>query len=111
VIVATGIDIVEIRRIERAMKHPSFLHKILTPAERATCRTPSAVAGRWAAKEAAMKCLKERVTFRRIEVVSGPSGAPQLRFIDVEESAGLIAHVSISHERSMAVALVILERI
>lgn len=110
-IVAVGLDIVEVVRIERAMKRSRFLEKILTENERAFCRTPQQVAGRWAAKEAAMKCMGRKLTFRHFEILGDPSGAPRLHFRSVPETEGLRAHVSISHERGMAAAVVVLERI
>lgn len=108
-IIAVGIDLVEIARIERAMRHPRFLSKILTESEQAHCRTPQQVAGRWAAKEAAMKCVTRKLTFRHIEIVREPSGAPSLKFHAVPEMEGVRAHVSITHERGIAAAVVVLE--
>lgn len=110
-IIAVGIDLVEIARIERAMRHPRFLSKVLTEAEQAICRTPHQVAGRWAAKEAAMKCVPRKLTFRHIEILRQPSGAPDLKFLSVPEMDGVRAHVSITHERGMAAAVVVLERV
>lgn len=110
VVVAVGIDIVEIARIQRALTHPGFVFRLLTEAERAICTTPAQVAGRWAAKEAAIKCLQSKVGFRQIEILNGPTGAPGLTFIGVPETEGLVTHLTITHERSMAAAVVVLER-
>ena len=109
-IIAVGMDLVEIARIERAMRQRRFLDKVLTEAERLQCRTPQQVAGRWAAKEAAMKCMKRKLTFRHFEILRDPSGAPNLRFLGVPEMEGVRAHVSITHERGMAAAVVVLEQ-
>src|SRR6185503_11153936 len=56
----TGIDLIEIERIERAIARwgERFLQRVFTPAELAAYRTrvPS-LAARWAAKEAVAKLL------------------------------------------------------
>ncbi|HYN89013.1 MAG TPA: holo-ACP synthase, partial [Ardenticatenaceae bacterium] len=57
---ATGIDLIEIARIEEALERfgARFLDRVYTPAEQRACgrRAPS-LAARWAAKEAASKAL------------------------------------------------------
>lgn len=107
---AVGVDIVEIGRIERAMRRPRFVERIFTEREREFLDSPAAVAGRWACKEAIAKCLPKRIRWHDVEVLTGERGEPIVHF------AGLKAmvpdsrlHVSISHERSHAVAVAILE--
>ena len=62
-IIGTGIDATDIPRIERVLRRygDRFLERIFTPAEVAYCqrrRNPAPhLAGRFAAKEAAMKAL------------------------------------------------------
>jgi holo-[acyl-carrier protein] synthase len=123
-IVSIGIDIVEIGRVERAAgRHGRrFLEKIFTPAEIGYCDTKAArfvhYAGRFAAKEAAMKALGtgwgEGVAWREVEIVPSAGGAPQVVFHGVarerfEALGATRAHLSISHTREHAVAHVILE--
>jgi holo-[acyl-carrier protein] synthase len=123
-IVSIGIDIVEVERLERAVeRHGSrFLEKIFTRAEIAYCDGKAArfvhYAGRFAAKEAAMKALGtgwgQGVSWREVEILPSPSGPPQLvihgvaraRFESLGASA---AHLSISHTQQHAVAQVIFE--
>jgi holo-[acyl-carrier protein] synthase len=106
-ILGLGTDIVGIARIERAMRRPGFVERILTPAERALGQSPSFVAGRWAAKEAAAKCISVRMSWQDVEVLRGPDGEPVM-------TCRLAPHdsriwVSITHERAYAAATVILE--
>lgn len=106
---AVGIDIVDVRRIELAMRRPTFLQRILTEREREHCVTPQRVAGRWAAKEAAMKCLPRQAAFLQFEVLVGERGEPILRVEPSLSPPGARWLLSITHERGYAAAVVILE--
>ena len=107
---AVGVDIVEIGRIERAMRKPRFVERIFTEREREFLDSPAAVAGRWACKEAVAKCLPKRIRWHEVEVLSGERGEPIVRCGGLEAMVpGGRLHVSISHERSHAVAVAILE--
>jgi len=103
-----GIDIVEVARIEAAVKrHGSrFLDRLFTRQEidyAATKRRQAeTLAGRFAAKEAFIKACGMRPAWREIEVRQH-RGRPFIVF-DGEEHA----EVSISHERSYAVSVVVL---
>jgi len=78
-----GIDIIENRRFERAVKrHPRLVERVFTPAETAYCRSrPNPAqhfAARFAAKEAVGKALGTGVlSWREIEIGSG--GKPDVR--------------------------------
>jgi holo-[acyl-carrier protein] synthase len=123
-ILSTGIDIVEVERIERAVGRlgQRFLDRIFTPAEIAYCEPRGArfihYAGRFAAKEAAMKALGtgwgEGVAWRELEILPSPGGAPQLILsgVALERYTALGAsrsHLTISHTARYAVAHVIFE--
>ncbi|MEA2628295.1 MAG: ADP-dependent NAD(P)H-hydrate dehydratase / NAD(P)H-hydrate epimerase, partial [Chloroflexota bacterium] len=88
-----------------------FLAKVYTPAEVAYCAGNSErLAGRWAAKEAVIKCFDGTgICFprRRIEVLPGPSGAPRVRLLGNNRGAQL--EVSITHHSALAVATAHLE--
>ena len=90
----TGIDLIEIARIERAIERwgDRFLRRVFTPAEIEAYRgrAPS-LAARWAAKEAAAKLLGvglrglgagakpyDTVGWLEIEVLSDAQGRPTL---------------------------------
>ncbi len=115
---ATGVDLIEIARIEEVIarhgKH--YLERIYTPAELAQCgkRTES-LAGRFAAKEAAVKALGcgiGDVSWQEIEVLGDDQNAPVLTLhgeaLKRADALGLSTwSVSISHSQSHSVALVV----
>jgi hydroxyethylthiazole kinase-like uncharacterized protein yjeF len=108
-----GVDAVSVDRIALAVSRsgPGFLAKVYTPAEVAYCAGNSErLAGRWAAKEAVIKCFDGTgICFprRRIEVLSGPSGAPRVRLLGNDRGAQV--EVSITHHSALAVATAHLE--
>ncbi|HRF60102.1 MAG TPA: holo-ACP synthase [Fimbriimonadaceae bacterium] len=105
-----GIDIVSVARIERALRRPRFVERVLTARERDHCRTAQQVAGRWAAKEAVCKCLGCVLPMTAIEVTPGPDGAPEVLVEGRSIYQGHRIAVSISHEREFAAAVAVLER-
>ena len=108
-----GVDAVSVDRIALAISRsgPGFLDKVYTPAEQAYCAgNPDRLAGRWAAKEAVIKCFDGTgICFprRRIEVLPGPRGAPRARLLGDHRGARL--EVSITHHSRLAVATAHLE--
>jgi len=124
-IVGLGIDIAEVDRIESAIRRygQRFLQRVFTAAEIDYCQSKANAferfAGRFAAKEAAMKAIgtgwKRGVKWRDFEVVREPSGRPVIRFSGVAaDFAGRLgmkrALVSITHTAAQAIAQVILEQ-
>jgi len=118
----TGIDIVSIERIRTiAGSHGSrFAEKILSPAEQGLVPEKNPfefIAGRFAAKEALMKAMGDILLgFTDIEILNDPSGRPYYTVTEKVKSAlkleadtGLRLHLSISHERTYAVASAIIE--
>lgn len=85
--VAVGIDVVEVDRIRQALERtPGLSERCFTDNELAYChraRDPAErLAARWAAKEAAIKCLGGGVPgldLRHVEVVRHDDGSPALR--------------------------------
>jgi holo-[acyl-carrier protein] synthase len=112
VIVGLGIDVVEIARIERAMQRPGFVRRILTPREREFSVSPAQVAGRWAAKEAVYKSLGLELGWQQVEIIPDEVGAPSV-WIDSQnfDPGRLKVKVSITHERSYAAAIALVERV
>jgi hydroxyethylthiazole kinase-like uncharacterized protein yjeF len=108
-----GVDAVSVDRIALAVSRsgPGFLAKVYTPAEVAYCAGNSErLAGRWAAKEAVIKCFDGTgICFprRRIEVLPGASGAPRVRLLGNDRGARV--EVSITHHSALAVATAHLE--
>ncbi len=123
-IVGLGLDIAEIDRIEAAItRHGApILERLYTPAEVAYCESHrnkfERYAGRFAAKEAAMKALgtgwRRGVRWRDIEIIREPSGKPSLA---LKGAAKQIADglgvknisVTITHSGNLALAEVIFE--
>lgn len=111
-IVGIGLDLVDVKRIRRAMANPRFVARILTPDERVHCRTAESVAGRWAAKEAIAKAIGLELTWQQVEIVGGPNGVPVANMLSPTfKMAEHRIHVSITHERGHAAAVAILEKL
>ncbi|TAN32204.1 NAD(P)H-hydrate dehydratase [bacterium] len=108
-----GVDAVSVARVALAVKRSGrgFLNKVYTPAEQAYCAGDAErLAGRWAAKEAVIKCFDgTSICFprRRIEVLPGPNGAPRARLLGNDRGARV--EVSITHHSRLAVATAHLE--
>lgn len=123
-IVGTGIDLVEIDRIQHSLDRygARFLNRVFTGAEQAYClkkrHAAESLAARFAAKEAGAKALgtgmSRGVTWVEIEVVRAPDGPPSLRFHGraAEMARALNARraaLSLTHSANLAVASVVLE--
>jgi len=108
-----GVDAVSVDRIALAIKRSGsgFLPKVFTPAEIAYCAgNDERLAGRWAAKEAIIKCFDGTgICFprRQIEILPGPNGAPRARLLGNDRGAEV--EVSITHHSRLAVATAHLE--
>jgi len=110
-ILGIGTDVVEIERIRAAMHSPRFLDRILRPDERCPRETAEWVAGRWAAKEAVAKALGVHLKWHDVAIVSAEDGKPTVVLSDAVNNMDLTVHLSISHERSVAVAMVVVETV
>jgi holo-[acyl-carrier protein] synthase len=124
VITGSGIDVVEIGRIQHAMERYGrrFLDRVYLDSEQAYClrkrNSAESFAARFAAKEAAAKALgtgiSQGVSWREIEVVRAPSGRPSLRFHGrAAQIAGRLgvagSALSLTHTSALAMASVVLE--
>ena len=123
-IVGLGVDITEVDRIEAAIarRGRAFLERLFTPSEISYCEKhrnrAERFAGRFAAKEAAMKALgtgwARGVRWLDIEVVREPSGKPTLKLSgassEIANGLGVknIA-LTITHDGNTALAQVIFE--
>ncbi len=84
---SSGIDVVSIKRIERASMRPGFLERVYSSDELRECsgekRPERYLACRFALKEAVIKALgaerRAGVRMREVEVLKGPDGADVLR--------------------------------
>lgn len=111
-VVGVGIDIVEISRIAKALENPKFSRRVLTEREEAYCGdSPSKVAGRWAAKEAIIKAVGVPMLMKNIQVLNNQLGQPIVTISDPNfDGKRLKIFVSITHERSNAAAVAVVER-
>ena len=123
-IVGSGIDLVEISRIQQSLERfgKRFLDRVYTAAEQAYClrkrNAAESLAARFAAKEAGAKALgtgiSRGVSWLEIEVVREPGGRPAIRFhgraAEIARNLG-VANValSITHTGTLSMASVVVE--
>ncbi len=124
-IIAIGIDMVDIARVERmlASKGDHALRKLFTDAERAYAlsrpRPALHLSARVAAKEAAYKALRgthaaRAIGWRELEVTLAEDGSPALLLHDGAARRALElgvtrVHLSLTHTTSTAGAVAVLE--
>lgn len=123
-IIGSGIDMIEIQRIQRSIDRfgERFLNKVYTAGEQAYClrkkHSAESFAARFAAKEAGAKALgtgiSHGVNWLEIEVVREPSGRPTLQFHgrakQIADRLGCRhAALSLTHTTELASASVVLE--
>jgi len=115
-IAGIGVDVVDLRRFERAVgRTPGLRARLFAESERDL--PLRSLAGRYAAKEALMKALGESdaVTWHDMVVVSDEHRNPTL---ELTGAAAAIAarqgitriHLSMTHDAGIAIAQVVLER-
>jgi holo-[acyl-carrier protein] synthase len=124
-IVAIGVDIIEVARIRETLaRTPRFRERVFTSSEREYCDGRGAAsaqhyAARFAAKEAMLKALQTGwrggVSWQDVEIASRDSGAPYLVLHGevqkiYQHSGATSMHLSLSHTTQHAIAEVILEK-
>ena len=125
-IAGIGTDIVEVARIERALKRfgEMFRDRVFSLREQEIFASHSApgphCAGRWAAKEAVAKALGcgigAECAFNEVEILNdAETGVPRVELhgaaaATLARGGGGRILISISHERSYATAMAIWER-
>jgi holo-[acyl-carrier protein] synthase len=118
-----GIDLVDVEEVAATLRSKlgaRYLSRIYTSREVDDCRRdrevdPVRLAGRFAAKEAAMKALRvgdRAVSWREVEVQRAADGAPTLALrgaaAALAAEAGLSQFaLSVTHERTYASAIVV----
>lgn len=113
-----GTDIIEISRIEKALKNDNFKYKVYTPkeieeAEKKGINKFSTYAGKFCAKEAISKSLGTGVrgfNLIDIEILSDELGKPKVYFYGSLKEMMLDKYIeiSISHCKEYATAVAIL---
>lgn len=121
-VIGVGLDVIEIERIKKVFEKRSekFIKKIFTQGEldySFKFKEPYTHLGaRFSAKEAFYKALSQGVIhFGEIEVYNLPNGKPEIRLhgktrLLWEKAGSPKAHLSLSHNNSIASAVVVLEK-
>jgi len=114
-ILGTGIDIIEIERIQKAVDRwgDVFLNYVLTPGEIEYAKEYKFpyryYAGRFAAKEAIFKAMDiPHLSWQDLTILNDTNGKPVCHYNNSDFKHRLT--VSISHSRDYAVASAIVER-
>ncbi|MCD8198866.1 MAG: holo-ACP synthase [Phascolarctobacterium sp.] len=121
-IIGTGCDIIEIKRVGKALQEKGFQKRVFTKAEIDYCisrgkHKDASFAARFAAKEAVLKAFGTGLRggqMKEIEILPDALGKPEVKlsgyFADLAMEKGVkkIA-VSLSHSRDNAMAYVIME--
>jgi holo-[acyl-carrier protein] synthase len=124
-VLGIGTDLIEIKRIEESLARfgGRFMKRVFTPGEIAYCQgkkknSSESFAARFAAKEAGAKALgtgiSRGVSWKEIEVRRQPGHRPTLhwsgRAAERAAEMGIVrTELSLTHSRSMAMAVVVVE--
>ena len=121
-ITGVGVDVVHVRRMERWRRVPGLLERYFHPQELAAALSRGSgadlsLAARFAAKEAFGKALGTGlagIVLKDIMVINQHNGRPDIMVLGtaraaLERSGANRLHVSLTHERDNAIAMVVLE--
>jgi len=123
VIAGIGVDVVHVQRMKRWREIPGLLeryfhHEELAAAMERGAAADLSLAARFAAKEAFGKALGkglEGITLKDIMVRNRHNGQPEIRvqgtaLAALTQSGAACIHVSLTHEKDNAIAMVVLEK-
>jgi holo-[acyl-carrier protein] synthase len=121
-IVGIGLDVVHVDRLDRWRRTPGLLERFFNEEELATALSRGSgaslsLAARFAAKEAFGKAIGTGlagITLKNILVYNNHNGKPCMRLSGnaleaLERAGGEIVHLSLTHERDNALAMVVIE--
>jgi holo-[acyl-carrier protein] synthase len=121
-ITGIGLDVVHVGRLERWQKIPGLLERYFHPEELAAARAKGSgatlsLAARFAAKEAFGKAIGtglSGITLKNILVLNNFNGKPCMQLFGnaqdaFAQSGGKTIHLSLTHERDNALAMVVIE--
>jgi len=122
-ITGVGIDMVYIKRMERWLLNSNLLERYFHPEEIRSVASrgksgAQSLAVRFAAKEAFGKALGTGlcgITLKDIAVHNDGGGKPELKLtgtarLALDKSGADKVHISLTHERETAIAMIVLER-
>lgn len=109
-IIGTGVDITEVRRLRQAVEKwgDDFLNRIFTAEELKNAKERGSLyqhlSGRFAAKEAVFKALGDKeLNWKDVQVLNDKEGKPHCSILN-GRGKKLDVHISISHVKTYAVA-------
>lgn len=121
-ILGIGTDITEVPRMAKSIENKAFLAKVFSDGEIAYCERKAnkaeSFAARFAAKEAFFKALgtgwRGGMAFHEVEVECDELGKPEIKLSgktkeSLQNRNIKSIHLSLSHTKESAVAMVILE--
>lgn len=121
-ILGVGCDIIQVRRVARAIEHPRFLERVYTARERAYADRrgkgrAASLAARFAGKEAVLKAFGTGLRdgqLTDVEILSDALGAPVVHLdgyfaARAAEMGVTKVWMTLSHERDYALAYCVLE--
>ncbi len=113
-IIGTGVDITEVRRLRQAVEKwgEVFLNRVFTKEELANAKTRGSLyqhlAGRFAAKEAVFKAMGDpKLNLKDVQILNDKEGKPSCAILN-NRSKKIDVHISISHVKTYAVASAII---
>lgn len=114
-IIGSGIDIIEVKRVKDAVKRwkNGFLNRVFTDEELAYAKNRrfpyEHLAARFAAKEAVIKAFSnQKIDFKDIKIINNENGKPVCELKDKRN--GIQITISISHTKDYAVASAIITK-
>lgn len=123
-ITGVGIDIIHVDRMEKWLNRSQLLERFFHPDELISALAKGAgaamsLAARFAAKEAFGKALGTglaNIKLKDIMIINNHNGKPEITLFGtarkaLENSGAQKAHISLTHERENAVAMIILEKV
>lgn len=121
-ITGIGVDVVHVKRFERWITDPGLLDRYFHPEELQTALSRKSgaclsLAARFAAKEAFGKALGtglKGIILKDIMVANKHNGQPEIALFGtaleaLERSGACRIHLSLTHERDNAIAMIVLE--
>lgn len=123
-ILGIGTDVVDVKRIDKALENPRFIDRVYTTAEQAYCESrgcqrAQSYAARFSGKEAILKAFGTGLrggSLLDIEILPDKSGCPQVSLtgcfgrLAAARGVGKI-WISLSHTREYATAQCVMEGI
>ncbi len=109
-IIGTGVDITEVRRLRQAIEKwgDEFINRIFTKEELENAKTRGSLyqhlAGRFAAKEAVFKAMGDsKLNWKDVQILNDKDGKPHCVILN-GRAKKINVHISISHVKTYAVA-------